>query len=610
MLTTLRIKNLALVPDLTLELQPGCNVITGETGAGKSIIIGALNLVLGERADRSLIRSGEEICSVEALFDVKGLRLSRSERRSPDRQGQVTRPVRQADREIGAPSLLEIFLEENGLEPCDDHQLVLKRTFTSAGTNRQFVNGSATTLNVLATIGEWLVDMHGPHDHQSLLHPAKQLAILDAFGGLEKERAAFGELVRHRAAIEAEKTLLIVDEKTYAQQLDLLRFQVKEISGARPQPGEDAGVEENFQRASNAAKLLQLSQAALDALSENENSVLTQAGVIGRVLAELQRVDSGAMNLAELHAQAGATLRELQSELSRYAEKVDVDPAQLQQLEERMNLLRSLKRKYGATLAEVIAFGAEVKEKLAALEGRDAELARLNAALEKLDAEILSAGKKLSAARKKVIPQLAKAVGKQLADLGFQQSKFDVAIKTDFVGDEVTRLISKSEIRNPKSEIDQSLLTSSPTIKQSGLDEIEFQFAPNLGEPAKPLRAIASSGEMARVMLALKTVLAAEDEIPVLIFDEVDANVGGETANAVGEKMKQIAANRQVLCITHLPQVAAPADAHYVVTKQIRDGRTVSEITLLDKKSRVTELARMLGGQTDAARKHAEALLK
>jgi DNA repair protein RecN (Recombination protein N) len=174
----------------------------------------------------------------------------------------------------------------------------------------------------------------------------------------------------------------------------------------------------------------------------------------------------------------------------------------------------------------------------------------------------------------------------------------------------VTRLISKSEIRNPKSEIDQSLLTSSPTIKQSGLDEIEFQFAPNLGEPAKPLRAIASSGEMARVMLALKTVLAAEDEIPVLIFDEVDANVGGETANAVGEKMKQIAANRQVLCITHLPQVAAPADAHYVVTKQIRDGRTVSEITLLDKKSRVTELARMLGGQTDAARKHAEALLK
>ena len=364
-------------------------------------------------------------------------------------------------------------------------------------------------------------------------------------------------------------------------------FKIQEISAARLQPDEDKSVEEEFNRASNAAKLLQLSQAALDALSENENSLLTQSGVIGRVLAELQRVDAGAANLVALHAQAGETLRELQSELSRYADKVDVDPARLAELEERLNLLHSLKRKYGATLTEVIAFGDDAKQKLSALESRDAELGRLNAALEKLDAEIQSAGKKLSVARKKVIPQLAKAVGKQLEDLGFRQSKFDVALASQF------------EISNFKFQ-----------IPQSGFDEIEFQFAPNLGEPAKPLRAIASSGEMARVMLALKTVLAAEDEIPVLIFDEVDANVGGETANAVGEKMKQIAAKRQVLCITHLPQVAAPADAHYVVTKQICDGRTISEITLLDKKSRVTELARMLGGQTDAARKHAEALLK
>ena len=497
-----------------------------------------------------MIRSGEESCSVEAVFDVKKLR---------------------------AP--LKSFLEDNGLEPCEENQLVLKRTFTSAGTNRQFVNGSATTLNILATIGEWLVDMHGPHDHQSLLHPLKQLLILDAFGGLEKEREAFGKLVSQRAAIEAEKSAFVVDGKTYVQQLDLLRFQVLEISGARLQIGEDETVEENFQRASNAAKLLQLSQAALDLLSENENSLLVQSGAIGRTLQELQRGDSGAASLLELNSQAAGAWRELQSELSRYAEKVDVDPAQLQQLEERMDLIRSLKRKYGATLAEVIAFGDEAKIKLQSLESRDAELARLNSELQKFDRELLQAGKKLSAARKKIIPQLAKAVGKQLADLGFMQSKFDVAI-------------------------------SAAEISSSGLDTIEFQFAPNLGEPAKPLRAIASSGEMARVMLALKTVLAAEDEIPVLIFDEVDANVGGETANAVGEKMKQIAAKRQVLCITHLPQVAAPADAHYVVIKRIADGRTVSEISLLTKKERVTELARMLGGQTDAARKHAEALLR
>ena len=559
MLTTLRIKNLALVADLTLELQPGCNVITGETGAGKSILIGALNLVLGERADRTLIRSGSDSCSVEAVFDISRL-----------------------------GGKLKSFLDENGLEPCEDNQLVLKRVFTNAGANRQFVNGSPTTLAALATIGEWLVDIHGPHEHQSLLHASKQLAILDAFGGLQSEREAFGELVRRRVALETEKAALIVDEKTYAQQLDLFRFQVNEITAARLQPGEDERIGGEHQRANNAAKLLQLSQAALDLLAENESSLLTQAGIVGRTLQELQRIDPGAGEILSQHEQAVSTLRDLQAGLSHYIDKVDVNPDRLQELEERLNLLHSLKRKYGATLGEVIAFGDEAQQKLQSLEQRDGELARLNAALAKIDSDLLRAGKDLSTKRKKIIPQLSKAVSKQLADLGFKQSKFDVALTT----------VSNEEF------------TEHGTRNTSGLDTVEFQFAPNPGEPAKPLRAIASSGELARVMLALKTVLAAEDEIPVLVFDEVDANVGGETANAVGEKMRQIADKRQVLCITHLPQVAAAGTAHYVVSKQIKDGRTISEISLLNKKERVTELTRMLGGQTDAARKHAEALLK
>jgi DNA repair protein RecN (Recombination protein N) len=556
MLTTLRIKNLALVADLTLELGPGFNVITGETGAGKSILIGALNLVLGERADRTVIRSGSDSCSVEAAFDVARLK---------------------------AP--LKSFLEENGLEPCEDHQLVLKRSFTSAGANRQFINGSPTTLNTLSALGEWLVDIHGPHEHQSLLHPARQLAILDAFGGLDAEREGFAALVRRRTALEADKAALIVDEQTYAQQLDLLRFQASEITAARLEPEEEAQVEQDFRRASNAAKLLQLSQAALDLLSQNETSLLTQAGIIGRTLQELQRTDASAAPLLAAHEQAVTVLHELQSELSHYTDKVDVDPARLQQLEERLNLLHSLKRKYGATLAAVIAFGDEAARKLQALEQRDAELARLNAELAKLEAETWRAGQALSAKRRKLIPQLSKAVSQQLADLGFKQSRLDVAINT--------------AEKNRESK-----------VESRGLDTIEFQFAPNPGEPARPLRAIASSGELARVMLALKTVLAAEDRIPVLVFDEVDANVGGETANAVGEKMQQIARQRQVLCITHLPQVAAPAEAHYVATKQVKAGRTISEINLLAGKDRVTELARMFGGQTDAARKHAEALLK
>jgi DNA repair protein RecN (Recombination protein N) len=575
MLTTLRIKNLALVADLTLEWQPGYNVVTGETGAGKSILIGALNLVLGERADRTLIRSGSDACLVEAVFDI----------------GRLRAPLRS-------------FLETNGLEPCEDGSLVLKRTFTSAGANRQFVNGSPATLQALAAIGEWLVDIHGPHDHQSLLHPARQLDILDAFGGLHQERDAFAELVRRRAALVAEKAALIVDEKTYAQQLDLLRFQTGEITSAALQPGEDERIEQEHQRAGNAAKLLQLSQAAVELLSESENSLLTQSGVVGRALQELERLDPGAAEILSLHGQAVGTLRELQARLWRYVEQVDLEPERLRQLEERLDLIHSLKRKYGATLAEVVAFGEEAARKLHSLEQRDEELARLNAELAGLDEKISRAGSELSRERRKVIPRLTKAVGKQLADLGFKQSTFEVAIATREVEGAAQNSASRrSEASGPREG-------GTPNVGPRGFDTIEFQFAPNPGEPPRPLRSIASSGELARVMLALKTVLAAEDEIPVLVFDEVDANVGGETANAVGEKMRQLAERRQVLCITHLPQVAATASAHYVAAKQVKGGRTISKISLLNPKERVTELTRMLGGQTEAARKHAEALLK
>jgi DNA repair protein RecN (Recombination protein N) len=549
MLSTLRIKNLALVSDLTLQLQPGYNAITGETGAGKSIIIGALHLLLGERADRDLIRAGSENCSVEAVFE-----------------GAILRG-------------LQKFLEENGLEPCVDNQLLLKRVLTAAGANRQFINGSPATLQMLAAVGREPVDMHGPHEHQSLLHPAKQLDILDAFAGLNPNRKKFTDLIRRKNDLENQKSALIVDEQTYARQLDLLRFQSREISAAKLQPEEESRLTEEFQRAGNASRLLELSQEALNLLNEQEDSLLRQAGSLGRTLQALQRLDSSAASLLAFHEQAMSSWNELPSALRRYADGVEADPGRLKQLEERFNLLQSLKRKYGATLAEVIAFGEEAQKKLENLEQRDTELARLNGELQTLANEMDGLGRELSAQRRKAIPKLVKAAMKQLQGLGFQQSQFDVSLLT---------------LEHPTA---------------SGLDEIEFQFAPNAGEPARPLRAIASSGEMSRVMLALKTVLAAEDEIPLLVFDEIDANVGGETAVVVGEKMRQIAARHQVICITHLPAVAAAATAHYVVTKRIESGRTISEITLLDAPQRVREIARMLGGQTDTARQHARELL-
>ena len=279
--------------------------------------------------------------------------------------------------------------------------------------------------------------------------------------------------------------------------------------------------------------------------------------------------------------------QQLQRDLGNYLDQVEVDPGRLHALEERLNLVQSLKRKYGATIPAVIEFGEASRKKLETLESRDEEVARLNALLTKLEGELWRVGRELSAARKKIIPKLAKAVVKELRDLGFKQSFFDVAIST----------ASREE-------------AFAGNISSQGLDAVEFQFAPNPGEPARSLRAIASSGELARVMLALKTVLAAEDQVPVLVFDEVDANVGGETAVAVGEKMRQIGQKRQVLCITHLAPVAAAAETHYLVSKEVREGRTFSQISRIEGEERVGELARMLGGQGSAARKHAETLLR
>ncbi len=565
MLTTLRIKNLALVSDLAVEFQPGYNVITGETGAGKSILIGALNLVLGERADRNLIRTECDSCTVEAVFAVG--------------------PLGKA---------LDELLQENGLEACEDGNVFLKRTFTVAGSNRQFINGTPTTLGVLACAGQLLVDIHGPHEHQSLLHPARQLAILDAYGKLDVLRESFAALVRRRSALEGQKAELIIDERAYAHRLDLLRFQVAEIEAARLDPGEEIRVEQDFQRASNAARLLQLSQVVLDAISEQETSLVSQAGAVGRAINELQRLDEAAAPLLAMHEQAMGQIQELQNAISRYADKLEVDPGLVRQLEERLNLIHSLKHKYGSSLLDVLAFGEEARQKLFDLEQREGVLARIEADLRELDIALWKTGKTLSLRRHDLVPRLCRAVEKQLADLGFKQSRFDIGISSQRESNGVPTVAAGTPAR----------------FGLDGLDTVEFQFAPNPGEPAKPLRSIASSGEMARVMLALKTVLAAEDSVPVLVFDEVDANVGGETAHVVGEKMRQIARQRQVLCITHLPQVAAPAVTHWLASKEVREGRSITRIERLGAKERITELARMLGGQSEAARKHAQALLR
>ena len=550
MLTTLRIKNLALVVDLSLEFQPGFCAITGETGAGKSVLLGALKLVLGGRADRSAIRAGADACSVEAAFDIQHLRA----------------PIAR-------------FLEENGIEPCEGHHLLVKRTITLSGSSRQFVNGSATTVAVLSELGSWLVDLHGPHDHQSLLYPARQLAILDTYTGLDEKRGRLGEAVAQAHQYRDQKNALLVDERTYTQQLDLARFQVREIADARLTVGEEEELDQEHHRAVNSARLAEACQGAVGLLNEDENSITNRLMQTGRLLQEMQRLDASVTHLAGLQEQSLASAAELLAELERYGESLQVDDERMAQVEERLNLIHSLKRKYGRSITEILAFGEAAQLRLKALESHEAELGRLEAEIDACEKQIRSLGSELTRDRLNSIPRLSKAVAEELSALGFKQSSFDIA------------------------------LVHSEHATATGFDTAEFQFAPNPGEPARPLRAIASSGELARVMLALKTALAAEDDVPVLVFDEVDANVGGETAHVVGQKMRQISLKHQVLCITHLPQVAVHGDAHYLVSKEIHDGRTESRVVLLTPPARAAEIARMLGGGP-AALQHASELLK
>lgn len=549
MISSLRIRNLALVEDLAWTLGPGYTAITGETGAGKSIILGALKLLIGERADKGLIRSGSETCTVEAIFSVSELEKTNAQ------------------------------LEELGVEPCEDDQLLLKRSFTINGTNRQFINGSPTTLAVLKTLGENLVDLHGPHDHQSLFSAARQLAILDQFAANETALEKYYALYQQCAALRLEFDALSTSEAALAQEIDLLQFQKNEIESAALDPVEAAETEARYATIANSRRLIGLGAAIRNALTENEDAASARHTDASRLFRDLERLDPTTSELIGRHTALVAELDDIVAELDVYLGKLDLDSDQIVALEDRVNLLQTLRRKYGRTIEEIIVHGETVAARLTKITGRDAELQRLETELKKTETLLQSAGATLTKTRQKAISPLASAITAQLRDLGFRQSQFEITI------------------------------SPCPAARANGYETIEFQFAPNPGEPIQPLRSIASSGEISRVMLAVKTALAAQDEVALLVFDEVDANIGGEIAHAVGEKMRSLGQHHQVLTITHLPQVAACAAEHFMVAKEIKNGRTISILTKLDSASRNSEIARMLGGQTDSALAHAATLL-
>jgi DNA repair protein RecN (Recombination protein N) len=547
MLTLLKIRNLALVDELVWELGAGLIGVTGETGAGKSVIVGALKLVLGERAEKSLIRTGEESCSVEAVFELKD------------------------------PSEINAILADGGLGSCDETQLIVRRIIGQT-TTRQFVNDSPVTLSLLKRLGEHLVDLHGPHDHQSLLSVERQLSMLDAYAGADAALASYRENYRAWRGKTAELEEIRHAENASEQELELLRYQVQEIDNANLNPEDEQDLEDRWRRASNATRLVEAAAAAATALNA-EDGILERLSEVQRHIRDLEKLDPSIRERTASLDSACLELQDLETALADYAEELDIDPAAAASLEERVNLLESLKRKYGPSLTDVLARREAAATRLDTIENRSEKIATLESELAACRAALDAAGASLTTSRRKAAPKLAREISGQLKDLGFKQSSFEAPL--------------------------HNLTEPGP----QGFEAIEFQFGPNPGEPLLPLRQIASSGEISRVMLAVKSALAAQDATPLMVFDEIDANVGGEVARAVGRKMAALGTRHQVVAITHFPQVAASATSHFVVEKEVSGGRTRSRLFRVHGASRIDELVRMLGGGGEQARAMAASLL-
>ena len=548
MLRRIRIKNLAVVEELAWELGQGFNALTGETGAGKSILVDAFLLLLGERADRGLLRTGAESCLVEG--------------------------------ELGGAEAFRGWLEERGVEPDPEGTLVIKRQINSAGSGRQFLNGSAVPLSLLKELGDRLVDLHGPHDHQTLLSPATQRGALDRHAGLAKETEAVQTAWRKK--LEAGRQLEEFHQRIAGADgatLELIEHQVRELESAQLKPGEDEQLERDHAAAGHGRRIVELAAEVNGLVEGGEENALGFLGKVQRALVEWERLDGGAGDLRLKNEQAVELLRELAREAELRAEQVGLDAARMAEMEARLNVVLGLRKKYGGSVEAALA-------KLETLKARQGELAQagereneLRRNLRQAEEQHLQACVHLGKARAKAAPLFAREVTEQLRGLGFQQSRLEAALQ---------------KLENPGPE---------------GGETIELLFAPNPGEPPRPLRAIASSGELARVMLGIKTVLAERDEVPILIFDEVDANVGGETALAVAARLRGLGKTHQVLCLTHLPAVAAVADAHFCVTKTVEKGRTFARLERVEGEEREKELSRMLGGDGKAARAMARELI-
>ena len=552
MLQSLRIRNLALLDEVALEFETGFTAVTGETGAGKSILLGALSLLAGARADKTVIRQGAAACEVEAALFFADSRK------------------------------LDAALTALDLPPCDDGVLILKRSLPRDKAPRISVNGSMATLNALQALGEHWIDFHGPGEPRRLLKEGCQRELLDLFAKNESAQEKYANHYQRWRQLVNEQELLCGTEKLSPDQIEFLRTQLAKIDALDLTEEAIAELERDFQRQNSAQELIQLAQSLSHGLS-GEEGVLGRLSALLREARQLESLDAASKPLADRLQSSAVELGDLDAEFSSLAQSLNFDPEQAELLQEKMNAWLDLKRKHGAKVETVIAARDAMRHKLELQGDIEGALAKLEKQIADAKKSARQAAAELRVTREKAALQLAKASAKVITQLGFKKADFRVS------------------------------LVGLPELGPHGDCGVEFLFSPNVGEPPLPLHRIASSGELARVMLALKTVLAEIDDVPLLVFDEVDANVGGEIGRIVGEKMADIAERHQVLCVTHLPQVAAQAANHLVVTKDQSGDRASVSIEPIheDRKVRVDELARMLGDRNaKSARAHAEELLK
>ena len=564
MLRELTIRNLAVLEEAKVAFAAGLNVLTGETGAGKSIVIDALLLIRGARVQADLIRTGAETASVEAVFEVPP-------------SGPVA-----------------AVLDEAGHAPADG-QLVIKRELSRSGRHRVFVNDSAATVGLLERLGDVLVEIHGQHEHQRLMEPARQLDLLDRFADCGEARLRLGERWRQWDTARSELARIRDEAREGARKEELYRWELSEIDAVQLRDGEEDELRGERRRLQNAERIYAGLQEVMDLLQEDAQAAGARLGRAASLLRDLSRFDPDVGAPIEALEGAQAYVEDAVARARALRDRAVMDPDRLRLVDERLDAISGIKRKYGETSAAVSAYREEIARALDRIERHDAIVEETEAEVARASEAASRQGRELSETRAEAAPRLERLIQRELRTLGMDHARFRVALRREVAGAED--------------------LASGPDgwrLGARGAESAEFLLSANPGEELKPLAKVVSGGELSRTMLAIKTILAASEDVPSMVFDEVDAGIGGRVADAVGHKLRQTAAGRQVLCVTHLAPIAAYAEHHLLVDKRVAKGATKTTVTALDAGGQVEEIARMLGGEriTDASRRHARELLK